>query len=159
MGRGWQGLERRVNILADKSLLAAFADGTHAVTQVEVKKAVRDSEFHRKRTGMQKMGWIGAAALAAGLVLGLGIHVLLSTCEPDIAPGSPSGGAAAAIPTPPAKPLVSSSSPSASPDPSALKPSAEIPTLAQPLPPERGELARGRFTATQDRLRSPPANH
>jgi len=154
-----QGLTRRVNILADKSLLAAFADGTHAVTRVEVKKAVRDSEFHRKWTGMQKMGWIGAAALAAGLVLGWGTHVLLSTAERAIAPGSPSGGAAAAIPTPPAKSLVSNSSLSASSDASAFERSAEIPTLAQPLPPERGELARGRFTATQEWLRSTPGNH
>src|SRR6267378_4667792 len=122
-----QGLTRRVNILADKSLLAAFADGTHAVTEVEVKKAVRDSEFYRKWTGMQKMGWIGAAALAAGLVLGWGTHVLLSAGERAIAPGSPSGGAAAAIPTPPAQPLVSNSSLSASSDPSALNRNAEIP--------------------------------
>src|SRR6266496_4381819 len=37
-----QGLTRRVNILSDKALLAAFADGTHAVTAAEVKRAVRD---------------------------------------------------------------------------------------------------------------------
>jgi septal ring-binding cell division protein DamX len=154
-----QGLTRRVNILADKSLLAAFADGTHAVTEVEVKKAVRDSEFHRKWTGMQKMGWIGAAALAAGLVLGWGSHVLLATGERAIAPGSPSGAAAAAIAAPPAQPVVSSSSLSASSDPSALKRSVEIPTPAQPLPPERGKLARGRFAATQEWLRSTPGNH
>ena len=155
-----QGLTRRVNILADKSLLAAFADGTHAVTEVEVKKAVRDSEFHRKKwTGMQKIGWIGAGALAAGLVLGWGSHVLLSTGERAIAPSSASGAAAAAISAPPAQPLVSSSSLSASPDPSALKRSVEIPTPAQPLPPERGALARGRFAATQEWLRSTPGNH
>jgi type II secretory pathway predicted ATPase ExeA len=154
-----QGLTRRVNILADKSLLAAFADGTHGVTEAEVKRAVRDSEFHRKSTGMQKMGWIGAAALAAGLVLGWGTHVLLSAGERAIAPSSSSGGAAAAIPTPPAKPLDSSSPLSATSDPSAFKRSAEIPTPAQPLPPERGELARGRFAATQEWLRSTPGNH
>jgi type II secretory pathway predicted ATPase ExeA len=154
-----QGLTRRVNILADKSLLAAFAGGTHAVTEVQVKKAVRDSEFHRKWTGVQKMGWIGAAALAAGLVLGWGTHVLLSTSERAIAPGTASGGAAAAIPTPSGKFLVSSPPLSPSSDLSALKRSAEIPTAAQPLPPERGELARGRFTATQEWLRSTPGNH
>ena len=155
-----QGLTRRVNILADKSLLAAFADGTHAVTEVEVKKAVRDSEFHQKKwTGMQKIGVIGAGALAAGLVLGWGSHVLLSTGERAIALGSASGAAAAPISAPPAQPLVSSSSLSASPDPSALKRSVEIPTPAQPLPPERGALARGRFSATQEWLRRAPGNH
>src|SRR5205809_4415019 len=57
-----QGLTRRVNILADKALLAAFADGTHAVTETEVKKAVRDSEFHRRRFNPHR-AWISAGAL------------------------------------------------------------------------------------------------
>jgi type II secretory pathway predicted ATPase ExeA/septal ring-binding cell division protein DamX len=76
-----QGLTRRVNILSDKALLAAFADGTHAVTAAEVKRAVRDSEFHRARSGAQKIR-IGAGALAAGLVLGWGTHVLLPAGQP-----------------------------------------------------------------------------
>src|SRR6267378_5230340 len=59
-----QGLTRRVNILSDKALLAAFASGTHAVTEAEAKRAVRDTEFHRMRTGIQQIR-IGAAALAA----------------------------------------------------------------------------------------------
>jgi len=40
-----EGLTRRVNIIADKALLAAFADGTHNVTLKHVKAAVRDTEF------------------------------------------------------------------------------------------------------------------
>lgn len=40
-----QGLIRRVNILADKCLLAAFAENTHQVTERHVKAAIRDSEF------------------------------------------------------------------------------------------------------------------
>ena len=39
------GLTRRVNIISDKALLAAFADGTHNVSLKHVKAAVRDSEF------------------------------------------------------------------------------------------------------------------
>ncbi len=39
------GLTRRVNIITDKALLAAFADGTHNVSLKHVKDAVRDSEF------------------------------------------------------------------------------------------------------------------
>src|SRR5260221_697262 len=86
-----RGLTRRVNILSDKALLAAFAAGTHAVTQAEAKRAVRDTEFYRVRTGMQRI-WIGAAALAAGLVLGWGTHVLLSAGRSEIAPGPPPAG-------------------------------------------------------------------
>ncbi|MGQ0577345.1 MAG: AAA family ATPase [Betaproteobacteria bacterium] len=39
------GLTRRINLIADKALLAAFADGTHNVTMRHVKAAVRESEF------------------------------------------------------------------------------------------------------------------
>ncbi len=39
------GLTRRVNIVTDKALLAAFADGTHNISLKHVKAAVRDSEF------------------------------------------------------------------------------------------------------------------
>ena len=157
-----RGLTRRVNILSDKALLAAFAAGTHAVTQAEAKRAVRDTEFYRVRTGMQRI-WIGAAALAAGLVLGWGTHVLLSAGRSEIAPGPPPAAAstaAAETPARPAKgamPLVSGLSLSASADVSALR-SAKTLTLAQPLPPDRGELARGRFTATQEWLRSAPGD-
>ncbi len=82
-----QGLTRRVNILADKALLAAFAQGVHAVTEKEVKKAARDSEFYRSKTGLQKLQ-VGAAALAAGLALGWGATALLSGNRSPIAAGS-----------------------------------------------------------------------
>jgi len=156
-----QGLTRRVNILSDKSLLAAFAAGTHAVTQVEAKRAVRDTEFYRARTGTQRI-WIGAAALGAGVVLGWGTHMLLSAGRPNIASGPPPAAASTAAAETPARsakaamPLVSGLSLSASADASALKPSAETSTLAQPLPPGQGELARRRFTATQEWLKSAP---
>jgi type II secretory pathway predicted ATPase ExeA len=98
-----EGLTRRVNILADKALLAAFASGTHAVTETEVKRAVRDSQFYRARINPQKM-WFGASTLAAGLVLGWAIHSLYqvdshtSTESPsltkrDVAPAAPSPSA------------------------------------------------------------------
>ncbi len=158
-----QGLTRRVNILSDKALLAAFASGTHAVTEAEAKRAVRDTEFHRTRTGTQTIR-IGAAALAAGVVLGWGTHMVLSAGRSAIAPGPPPAAASTAAEPParPAKaamPIVSGLSPSANADASALKRSVETLTLAQPMPPERGELARGRFTATQEWLQSAPTDH
>ena len=74
-----EGLTRRVNILADKALLAAFADGSHAVTDKEVKRAIADSEFYRPPRSLQKY-WAGAGALAAGLALGWGVSVWFSAC-------------------------------------------------------------------------------
>lgn len=45
IGAKSRGLVRRINILADKSLLAAYADGSRKVTSQHVRKAARDSEF------------------------------------------------------------------------------------------------------------------
>ncbi len=38
------GLMRRVNVLADKALLAAFVEGTHSIEAKHVKTAIKDSE-------------------------------------------------------------------------------------------------------------------
>ncbi|NOQ69932.1 MAG: AAA family ATPase [Gammaproteobacteria bacterium] len=42
------GLTRRINIIADKSLLAAFSEGSHTVTSSHIKSAAQDSEFKNK---------------------------------------------------------------------------------------------------------------
>jgi MSHA biogenesis protein MshM len=43
-----EGLTRRVNIIADKALLAAYAENTHTITAAHVRKAIADSEFSRQ---------------------------------------------------------------------------------------------------------------
>jgi MSHA biogenesis protein MshM len=43
--RASRGLTRRINLIADKALLAAFSENTHTVKVKHVKEAVRDSEF------------------------------------------------------------------------------------------------------------------
>jgi MSHA biogenesis protein MshM len=57
-----EGLARRVNILADKSLLAAYADNVYQVTPKHVKAAIQDSEFGRKTTNYKRY-FIGASFL------------------------------------------------------------------------------------------------
>ena len=42
-----QGLTRRINLIADKALLAAFSENTHTVDLRHVTAAIRDSEFAR----------------------------------------------------------------------------------------------------------------
>ena len=49
-----EGLVRRVNILADKSLLAAFAENVYQVTPKHVKAAIQDSEFGRRNTNYKQ---------------------------------------------------------------------------------------------------------
>ncbi len=81
-----QGLTRRVNILADKCLLAAFAENTHNVTKRHAAKAIADSEIRRRRSRRTP-----ALAVAAGLAvagLGLGWYVLQQGLVDPAAPGS-----------------------------------------------------------------------
>jgi len=144
-----QGLTRRVNILADKALLAAFAGGTHAVTVSEVKRAVRDSEFYRMRGGTQKIR-IGAAALAAGLALGWGTHVLLSIGAPSSAAGPASTGKA--------EHTVSPAPPQGAIQPQTIAIASPEATSSRPLAPSQGKIAQERFQATQEWLRSTPGD-
>ena len=64
------GLMRRVNILADKSLLAAFVEDTHNIETHHVEAAMRDSElsFARKSPD-KKLMW--GSAITAVLLIGL----------------------------------------------------------------------------------------
>jgi type II secretory pathway predicted ATPase ExeA len=78
------GLTRRINILADKSLLAAFSDGTHAVTPRHVRAAVADSEFAAVARSRRPLLVLGAA-LAAGILIGLALQ-WLPLAEPPAPP-------------------------------------------------------------------------
>ena len=79
------GLTRRVNILADKSLLAAFAANAHAVTVKEVRRAIRDSDFYRTRRNWRPSGY-AAAGIAAGLLVGLSLNFVLRDDADPVGP-------------------------------------------------------------------------
>ncbi len=65
IARASHGLIRRINILGDKCLLAAFAAGIHDISAKHVQVAIRDTEFG-KAVGRSRMPEL---ALASGLVL------------------------------------------------------------------------------------------
>lgn len=69
-----KGLTRRVNILADKALLAAFANGEHRVTDRHVRIAAADSDFGMLGVS-NSHGWYTAAAGLAIVALGIGFWV------------------------------------------------------------------------------------
>jgi type II secretory pathway predicted ATPase ExeA len=181
-----EGLTRRINILADKALLAAFASGTHAVTEAEVKRAVRDSQFYRAKINPQKM-WLGASTLAAGLILGWAMHALYPAdggtsaqsprAQKNVAPAMPSASAGESILGPvrseSAAPVVlhessaaprvndSATSPPLNPKssaPAVLESGAGVTGNVRPVPPDEGELVRARFAATQEWLKTTPGN-
>jgi type II secretory pathway predicted ATPase ExeA len=72
MARACEGLTRRLNLVADKALLAAFAEGTHNVSLNHVKAAVRDSEFSHVEPSR---GHAPVTYVLAGLALGGGLGI------------------------------------------------------------------------------------
>ena len=68
------GLTRRINILADKSMLAAFSEGSHTVTSTHVKSAAQDSEF-KKTFDSKKILLSTLAVLLFAGVLFAGIYI------------------------------------------------------------------------------------
>ena len=174
--RASEGLTRRVNILADKSLLAAFADNQHGITARHVERAIRDSEYHRPTVSKAKIA-IAAGGVAAGLALGLGLHYLLAASAPSLAaaqtttigapprqpPAQPPKVQPATInPSPahaarPAPPTVAAAA-------SREQPAAAAAVGAKPgsqdnvPPPPAGKLTQARFAATQEWLKSAPGD-
>ena len=75
-----EGLSRRINILADKALLAAYSNGSHQVDSGEIRTAAQDARFSplRQKTGInpKPLLWgfagTGIAALLFALAFNLG---------------------------------------------------------------------------------------
>lgn len=97
IARASSGLTRRINVLCDKSLLAAFAANTRAVTPREVRAAVADSDFAPVPGHGSRAARIAAAIalLVLGAIAGAAIFYWL-------APGKevPVASAPVARPTP-----------------------------------------------------------
>lgn len=82
------GLTRRINLIADKALLAAFSENTHTVQPKHVAAAIRDSEFARDTAtdSDSRRRWM-IASVAALAVVGAAIYWAM---RPNQAP-SPAG--------------------------------------------------------------------
>ncbi|ADQ83277.1 AAA family ATPase [Methylovorus sp. MP688] len=73
LSRTAEGLVRRVNVLADKALLAAFSDNVYQVRPQHVRSAIADSEFSQQAQQNRWRRWqfaLGGLTLCAGLVAG-----------------------------------------------------------------------------------------
>lgn len=67
IARGSRGLLRRINIIADKALLAAFSQNSRVVTRRHVAIAIRDCDFGNV-SQWYRPSWV--ASLLVGMVLG-----------------------------------------------------------------------------------------
>lgn len=145
IARASSGLTRRINVLCDKSLLAAFAANTHAITPREVRAAVNDSDFSpisgdRPQSARR---WLAAAAFVLlGAVAGVGALLLwlgrddepAATRRSTAGPGVPPPQTApAATPTEHAAPAAAVTPPPAVGAPVAV-PAPAAPERAAPAP-------------------------
>lgn len=99
-----QGLTRRINILADKSLLAAYAAGRHDVGPDEARAAIKDSAFsaatgQRIRRPAMLAAAGGAAAAALLMLLWLQPQTDASVMAEAAQPGAATRAGATPAPT------------------------------------------------------------
>lgn len=141
-----EGLTRRINIYADKTLLAAFAGGTHTVSPDHARAAVADTQIVvAAKSSPRRAAVIGAAGLAAGLTIGIAAAVLVppllapapkvATLPATVAPATPAAAAPAAAT--PAVTTPATVAPDAAPAPRPAEPPAQaaLPrTAAAPQP-------------------------
>jgi len=128
VARASGGLTRRINILADKSLLAAFGEGAHGVTLKQVRAAIDDSEFAPRWRGPRSLAVAGAVG-AAGVLIGLAAFWMLGR-EPAPASPGPAVAASKAAPAPAAVPQAPPP-PAPAPRPPAVEPEKPPPPLLE----------------------------
>jgi type II secretory pathway predicted ATPase ExeA len=110
-----EGLTRRINIYADKTLLAAFAAGTHTVSADHARAAISDTQIivNRRATPRRMAAAVGLALLVGAVIGGMVVAQFLP---------APPGPAVAAVP------------PDASaPTPSAVSTGPAAPATALPV--------------------------
>jgi len=90
IARASEGLTRRVNLIADKALLAAFSENTHTIRPRHVDTAVRDSEFSQPRSTAFNPRYAWATALIlTGVMIGAAAYALIQH-HGDAQPGADS---------------------------------------------------------------------
>jgi MSHA biogenesis protein MshM len=159
------GLMRRVNILADKSLLAAFVEDTHNIEARHVQAAMRDSELKTTPTVPGKKIW-WASAVAVSLICALvAVWVLnksapimrqnagtpSSLVTPSVTPPIASQVAPLAI-APPSIAVLPNSAQISAPAASPLPPAPPAAALPPPIPAKINEPASKQPTLFEQRL-------
>jgi MSHA biogenesis protein MshM len=118
-----EGLTRRINIFADKTLLAAFAAGTHSVSADHARAAISDTQIViERRAPRRRIAMAAALGFAAGVAIGFGSAQWLASPQTTLvaapaeaaAPARPTASVlpvAATLPAPEAAPRAEASAP------------------------------------------------
>jgi len=107
IGRISGGLTRRINLIADKALLAAFAENTHTLRQKHIDAAVRDSEFAQQQyqpaPPARPRFALGAALLILGMGAGAALYAVLGGAPQGSGTSAPAAPPMAAAPSQPSE--------------------------------------------------------
>jgi type II secretory pathway predicted ATPase ExeA/septal ring-binding cell division protein DamX len=96
-----EGLTRRINIYADKTLLAAFAAGTHTVTPDHARAAITDTQIvMTRRESPRRLAMVASVCVAVGVGLGFVLAQSMGTPSPAPAIAAVATPAAAIAPAP-----------------------------------------------------------
>jgi MSHA biogenesis protein MshM len=150
-----EGLTRRINIYADKTLLAAYAAGTHTITPDHVRAAISDTQIvpPSERRNRKPVWAAAGAGLAAGLLIGFFVGRETGLPAKDVAPKTASGPAIQPTEAAPApKPA---SAPAAATQQAPTKTAAAVSAPSQPSasPPQQQDWFVQRLDAGSSKLR------
>jgi len=147
-----EGLTRRINIYADKTLLAAYAAGTHTVTADHARAAVTDTQIvMTRRDSPRRIALAAAIGGAVGIVIGFAAAqfvqapssapaVAAATNAPAVRPPQPQPAAATAIPV--AAATIVPATAVAAREPARIQP--PLATVEPPVRTVAARLAAGR---------------
>jgi type II secretory pathway predicted ATPase ExeA/septal ring-binding cell division protein DamX len=157
-----EGLTRRINIYADKTLLAAYAAGTHTITPAHVQAAITDTQIvlPAPKTNRKKILLAVATSLLMGAAIGFAVsqYSLRTTGNPSpTAANAATGIVRTASPQGPEIPKVANavvvpatevkqSAPEAAPQTATvaatIPANAEAPSAANYIPPAPKDLSK-----------------
>ena len=161
------GRARRINLLADKSLLAAYAESKQQVDAPHVKSALRELQADPAITTTASLPWRQVLPLSLGLaalMTGIGLWWLkpAQTAAPGAVAASTTLPTTSTLPLPPQAARIMAPIQTASPPPPAIvrnKPPspnpivAPSPLSAQPVPAE--DKTQAAFARTAEKLSQP----
>ena len=128
------GLLRRINVLADKALLAAFAASDNAVSPAHVRLAAKDSAFAPMTGSAAPLSW-GVALMLLGVAVGGGMYLNASVENNPQTPITAINEVAAGVAVEPAS------------DPGVAAPAAPIAAVESP---ESGNIAQSEHAGDPD---------
>jgi len=168
------GLTRRINLIADKALLAAFAENTHSIRQKHLDAAVRDSEFAQQApppAGKSRLA-LGMALVVLGMAAGAGLYAWLgglnqhspAAANPLAMDSNPAAPAIADVATDSEKILIKTTgykdSPASTPAPDVATAPATAPVTAPvPATPATTAPVKTVAPATPSAAPAPPAEN